>query len=111
MTETEARKQYKREWARRNRAKMKESENRFYEKKAAEYAEASEPASEQEKEIDAMKKEMRRLNLLIEAQRKKLRDMRAKEEEREKAILAKIAEYEEMLILPQAKVYEFYGIK
>ena len=45
MTETEARKQYKRDWARRNREKMRESENRFYAKKAAEYEEAGEPAS------------------------------------------------------------------
>ena len=45
MTETEARRQYKREWAKRNREKMRESENRFYAKKAAEYEEAGEPAS------------------------------------------------------------------
>ena len=111
MTETEARKQYKREWAKRNREKMRESENRFYAKKAAEYEEASEPASEQEKEIDAIQKEVSRLNILIETQRAKLRDMREKEKEKENAILAKIAKYEEKLILPQAKLYDFYGIK
>lgn len=45
MTETEARKQYKREWARRNREKMRESERRFYEKKAIEYEAADAIAS------------------------------------------------------------------
>lgn len=40
MTETEARKRYKAEWAKRNRDKIKASYQRFYERKAAEYAAA-----------------------------------------------------------------------
>ena len=41
MTETEARRQYKREWAKRNRDKVRATYQRFYEKKAAEYEAAN----------------------------------------------------------------------
>ena len=37
MTETEARKRYKAEWARKNRDKIRATYQRFYERKAAEY--------------------------------------------------------------------------
>lgn len=67
MTETEARKQYKREWARRNRAKMKESEKRFYEKKAAEYAETGESDGQAKREkMKAVMSEIDRLDKEIE---------------------------------------------
>lgn len=43
MTETDARRKYKAEWARRNRARIKAYQRAFWEKKAAEYETAAEP--------------------------------------------------------------------
>ena len=86
MTADEARRQYKREWARSHREQIKKTQKGFYERKAAEYEAAGDPLPPR-KLLKDLEKEIELLAEMIKAPEKAIPEL----QRRRRAL---VAEYE-----------------